>query len=65
MIVAHGDAYQNSYSIIRLACNFLDNDRLIFRVSFLNKTETSFCDWCFNCDIFRIERWQIAGNLSR
>ena len=65
MIVAYGDAYQNSYNIIRFACNLLDNDRLIFTVSFVNKTETSFCDWFFTGDIFIIERWQIAGNLSR
>ena len=30
MIVAYGDAYQNSHNIIRFACNLLDNDRLIF-----------------------------------
>ena len=64
-VVAYGDTYQNSYNIIRFACNLLDNDRLIFRVSFVNKTETSFCDWFFTGDIFIIERWQIAGNLSR
>ena len=65
MIVDYGDAYQNSYNIIRVARNLLDNDRLIFRVSFVNKTETSFCDWFFTGDIFIIERWNIAGNLSR
>ena len=65
MIVAYGDAYQDSYNIIRFACNLLDNDRLIFRVSFVNKTETSFCDWFFTGDIFIIERWQICRGKIR
>ena len=41
-VVAYGDAYQNSYNIIRFACNLLDNDRLIFRVNFVNKPKPPF-----------------------
>ena len=44
---------------------FLITTVLFLELALLTKTETSFCDWFFTGDIFIIERWQIAGNLSR